>query len=92
MKTRKSIASKIEIFYKEFETKRKGQKTRLQMGQEFKKKNLFDLNKKYNVDMFSTAVRGGKAFAAKQKFKELKKRILRLKVLEKKNFKKNEPV
>ena len=39
MKTRKSIASKMEIFYKEVETKRKGQKTRLQMDQEIKQKN-----------------------------------------------------
>ena len=38
MKTRKSIASKMEIFYKEVETKRKGQKTRLQTNKEFKHK------------------------------------------------------
>ena len=31
------------------------------------------MNKKYNVDMFSTVVRGGKAFAAEQKLRELKK-------------------
>ena len=37
--------------------------------------------------MLSTAVRGGKAFAAQQKLRELKKRIFRLKALEKK-FKK----
>ena len=34
--------------------------------------------------MFSTVVRGGKAFAAMQKLRELKKRIFRFKVLEKK--------
>ena len=33
--------------------------------------------------MFSTAVRGGKAFAAEQKLRELKKRIFRLKAMEK---------
>ena len=33
--------------------------------------------------MFSTAVRGGKAFAAEQKLRELKKRMFRLKVLKK---------
>ena len=37
---------------------------RLQTDQKFKQRKSFDLNKKYNVDMFSTAVRGGKAFAA----------------------------
>ena len=41
------------------------------------------MNKKYNVDMFSTAERGGKALAAEQKLRELKKRILRLEALEK---------
>ena len=40
---------------------------RLQTEQELKQRNFFDLNKKYGVDMFSTAVRGGKAFAAEQK-------------------------
>ena len=33
--------------------------------------------------MFSTAVRGGKVFAAEQKLRELKKRIARLKGMEK---------
>ena len=67
----------------EVQEKRKGQKTRLQMDQDFKQKKIFDLNKKYNIDMFSTAARGGKAFASEQKSKELKKGIFRLKVLEK---------
>ena len=51
MKSRKSILNKMEIFYKEVEDKGKGQKTRLQTNQEFKQKKIFDLNKKYNVDM-----------------------------------------
>ena len=67
MKSRKSILNQMEIFYKEVEVKRKGQKTRYQTDQEFKHEKIFDLNKKYNVDMFSTVVRGGKTFAAKQK-------------------------
>ena len=33
--------------------------------------------------MFSAAVRGGKAFAAEQKLKEVKKTIFRLKAMEK---------
>ena len=48
---------------------------------------MFELNKKYNVDIFSTAVRVGKAFATEQKLRELKKIIFRLKTLEK-NFSK----
>ena len=54
------------------------------MDQEFKQKKIFDLNKKYNVDMFSTAVRGSKAFAADQKLRELKKVIFRFEALKKK--------
>ena len=38
-------------------------------------KDLNDLN---NVEMFSTSIRGGKAFAAEQKIKELKTRIAKL--------------
>ena len=67
MKSRKSILNKMESFYKEVEVKRNGQKTRYQTDQEFKQEKIFDLNKMYNVDMFSTVVRGGKTFAAKQK-------------------------
>ena len=47
-----------------------------------------DLNKKYNVAMFSTSIRGSKAFAAEQKIRELKKRIFRFKSLEKRLSKK----
>ena len=83
MKSRKSILNKMKIFYKEVESKRKGQKTRLQTNQEFKQKKIFDMNKKYNVEMFSTAVRGGKAFAAEQILRELKKRNFRLKAMKK---------
>ena len=57
---------------KKVEGKRKGQKTRLQTDQEFKQNKIFDLNKKFNVNMFLTPVRGGKAFAAEQKLRELK--------------------
>ena len=63
--------------------KQKKQKMTLQTDLEFKQKKIFDLNKKYNVEMFSTAVRGRKAFAAEQKNRELKKRISRLLVLQK---------
>ena len=52
MKSRKSIANKMEIFYKEVEEKRKDEKTRLHTDQEFKQKKIFELNKKYNVDIF----------------------------------------
>ena len=58
---------------------------RLQRGQEFKQRKIFELNKKFNVEMNSTNLRGGKAFAAEQKIRELKKPLLRSKRME--NFK-----
>ena len=78
MKLTKPILNKMEIFYQDDENERKGQKMKIQTDQEFKQRKLFDLNKKYNIGLFSTAVRGGKTFAAEQKLKELKKRILEL--------------
>ena len=91
MKSRKSILNKKEIFYKEVEGKRKSQKTRLQTDQEFNQKKIFDLNKKFNVDMFLTAVKGGKVFAAEQELRELKKTIFRLIAMEKRLSKKQNP-
>ena len=42
--------------------------------------------------MFSTAVRGQKAFAVEEKLRELKKVIFRLKAMEKRLLKKTKPV
>ena len=83
MKNRSLIPLKLEKFYEEVANKRKNKKMRLQTDLEFKQKKIFALNKKYNIDMFSTAVRGGKAFAAEQKLRELKKRLSRLLALQK---------
>ena len=64
MKSRKQIRQKLEQFYKEVKGKRQGKKMRLQTDQEFQQTKIKDLNEVNNVDMFSTSVRGGKAFAA----------------------------
>ena len=66
---RKLIALKLEKFYEDVNEKRKNKKMRLQTNLEFKQKKIFDLNKKYNIEMYSTAVRGGKAFATEQKIR-----------------------
>ena len=52
---------------------------RLQVDQEFQQVKIKDLNELNNVSMFSTSLRGGKAFAAEQKIRELKTRIAKLK-------------
>ena len=46
---------------------------RIQTGLEFRQREIQKLNKKYNVVIFHTKIRGGKAFAAKQKIREFKK-------------------
>ena len=74
MRKRSNLVNKLETFYKEIESKRsKNEKMRLQTDQEFQQNEIKKLNLKYNVEMFSTRIRGGKAFAAEQKIRELKK-------------------
>ena len=68
----------MEQFYQEVENKRKGKQTKLQVDQEFQQLKIKDLNKQYNIKMFSTSVRGGKAFAAEQKIRKIKIRIAKL--------------
>ena len=51
---------------------------KLQVDQEFQQVTIKDLNKQNNVEMFSTSLRGGKAFAVEQKIRELKTRISKL--------------
>ena len=72
MKKRNFLLKKMELFYNDIDKKRLG-KMRLQTDQEFKQRNIEELNKKFDVEMYSTHLRGGKAFAAEQKIRELKK-------------------
>ena len=57
---------KLEILYNDIKLKRSG-KMRLQTDLEFNQNKIKELNKKFDVDMFHTWLRGGKAFAAEQK-------------------------
>ena len=84
MKKRNLLKKKMELFYEEVNHKRK-EKMRLQTDLEFQQNEIKELNKKYNVEMFSTRVRGGKAFTAEQKIREFKKLLLKIKSLYKKN-------
>ena len=65
----------------------------LQTGQEFKQRNIEELDKKFNAEIYSTHLRGGKALVAEQKICGLKKLLLRNKQIEKfkvKHIKPNE--
>ena len=92
MRKRNILKKKMEEFYEEVSQKRK-EKMRLQTDLEFQQNEIKKLNKKYNVEMFSTRVRGGKAFAAERKIREFKKMLLKAKTLYQRNkmkFKANE--
>ena len=83
----------MELFYKDIEKKKRLGKMRLQTDQKFKQRIIEQLNKKFNVEMYSAHLRGGKAFAVGQKICELKKLLLRSKRIEKfkgKSIKPNE--
>ena len=53
----------------------------LQLDDEFQQVKIKDLNEQNNAEIFATAVRGGKAFAAEQKVRELKSRIVKINAL-----------
>ena len=86
MKNRSLLAKKLKLFYEDIKQKRTG-RMRLQTDLEFKQNQIKKLNDEFNVQMFHTKVRGGKAFAAEQKIREFKKILLRSKRFEK--FRKN---
>ena len=53
----------MEQFYEEIETKKDSkERMRIQADLEFRQREIQKLNKKYNVLMFNTKIRGGKVF------------------------------
>ena len=71
MKKKFFLIKKRKRFYEEIEPKRNmNEQMRLQTDLEFQQRKIMKLNKKYNVLMFSTKIRGGKAFSAEQKIRE----------------------
>ena len=72
MRSRKQILQKMKLFYDEVRSKRKNKQMRLQVDNEFQQVKIKDLNDENNVEMFTSLVKGGKAFAAEQKIRELK--------------------
>ena len=63
MRSRKQISQRLEQFYEQVKDKRNGKEKKLQVDQEFQQLKIKDLNMQNNVKMFSTSLRGGKAFA-----------------------------
>ena len=85
MHSRKQIIKRLEKFYKEVQNKRKNRNMQLQVDNEFQQVKSKDLNDKYNVTMFMTSIRGGKAFATEKKIRELKSRTAKLSAISDKN-------
>ena len=79
------LTKKLELFDKDIQSKRKKNKIGLHVDQEFQKNNIKELNKRYNVEMFSTKIRAGEAYATEQKLRELKKRISNLRLINSKS-------
>ena len=72
----------MELFYNDILSKRTGE-MHLQTDLEFNQNKIKQVIKKFDVDMYHTKIRGGKAFAAEQKIREFKKILLRRKSFEK---------
>ena len=85
MRSRRLLGKKLNRFYLEIVQKRNNKKMRLQVDQEFQQNEIKHLNKKFQVEIFSTKVRSGKAFAAEQKIIESKKRISKLNSIQSKS-------
>ena len=68
----------MKIFYDVVRSKRKGKRMRLQVDNEFQQVKIKDLNDENNIEMFTSSLRHGKAFAAEQKIRELKTRMSKL--------------
>ena len=91
MKNRSLLAKKLKLFYDDIQNKRTGL-MRFQTDLEFKQNEIMKLNSKYNVEMFHTKLRGGKAFAAEQKIGQFKKLLLKGKRLQKESKKRLKPL
>lgn len=63
MNSKKPVLQKLEQFYVHIQSKRRNQSMQLQLGNEFQQVKVKDLNDKYHVKIFTTSLRGGKAFA-----------------------------
>ena len=65
----------MKLFYDEVTSKRKNKRMRLQVDNEFQQVKIKDLNDERNVEMFTSSVRGGKAFAVEQKNRILNSKL-----------------
>ena len=90
MRSRKKILQKMKQFYEDIKNMRKMKKTiRLQVDDKFQQVEIKDLNDENNVEIFTSSVRDGKAFAAEKKIRELKSRTAKFPKNESHSYKNN---
>ena len=69
MKSRKRILQKLILFYDDVRHEKKVKRMRLKVNKELQQVKIKDLNNEDNVEMFTSSIRGSKAFAAEQKIR-----------------------
>ena len=69
MKSRKRILQKLILFYDDVRHEKKVKRMRLQVKKELEQVKIKDLNNEDKVEMFTSSIRGSKAFAAEQKIR-----------------------
>ena len=72
MKNRGLLAKKMELFYNDTQPEKTG-KMHLQTDLEFNQSKVKTLNKKFDVEMFHTKIRGGEHLWQNKKLESLKK-------------------
>ena len=76
MRSRRQIRDRLEQFYLDVQGKRKGRRARMQVDKEFQQLKIKDLNKKFNVEMYSTSLRGERLLLPNRKSENSKSELL----------------
>ena len=80
MRSKNLLKKKLANIYEDISKKtEKNEMMHLQTDQEFQQNKIKKLNLKFNVKMFSSRIRGGKALEAKQNICEFKKLLFKRK-------------
>ena len=78
MRLRKQIPQKMKLFYDEVRSKTKSKRMRLQVDNELQQVEIKDLNDENNIEMFTSSVTGGGAFASEKNIRGLKSRVAKM--------------
>ena len=78
MRLRKQIPQKMKLFYDEVRSKTKSKRMRLQVDNELQQVEIKDLNDENNIEMFTSSVTGGRAFASEKNIRGLKSRVAKM--------------